>query len=139
MNLTEPLPVYLDKQPAHILIVTRSKLLQDETLQISLERILENDDRTHWMPTRLRKQYKAWIKSPAPLAVICNAPLHHQILGTNMALLREDLAVLVKGLSKRRGETKLLATGSDELKNYVTQILPVILDECDLVDVSETI
>lgn len=136
---TEPLPIYLDKQPSNVLIVTRSKLLLDETMQISLDRIFENDDRARWMPTRLRKQYKAWVKNPAPLAIICTAPGHHQIIGTNMTLLKVDLSDLVKRLSKRRGDTKLLATGSDELKEYVTQILPSILDECGLVDGSETI
>ena len=136
---TEPLPIYLDKQPSNVLIVTRSKLLLDEAMQISLDRIFENDDRARWMPTRLRKQYRGWVKTPAPLAIICNAPGHHQIIGTNMTLLKEDLADLVKRLSKRRGEIDLLATGSEELKKYVAQILPSILDECGLVDGSETI
>lgn len=123
MNLTEPLPIYLSKKPANILIITRAKLIQNDTLQISLERMFERDDAEKWMPTRLKKQYKGWLKSIAPLAIICSAPLHHQILGTNFALLEQDLTDLVATLTKRKGDIRVVTSGSDELTKCTEKIL----------------
>ena len=123
MNMTEPLPIYLSKKPANVLVITRAKLIQDETLQISLERMFERDDADKWMPTRLRKQYKGWLKSAAPLAIICSAPLHHQILGTNFVLLEQDLTDLIDTLTKRKGDICVVTSGSESLKMCVAEIL----------------
>ncbi len=122
-KMTELLPIYLNKQSAHITILNRSRLLSDETLQISLERIFERDDADKWMPTRLRKQYRNWARGSAPLVIICNAPMHHQILGTNMQLIKQDLTEMLAQLAKRKGDIHMVTSGDDDLKKLVHEIV----------------
>ena len=114
---------YIDRQEANVSIFTRSRLLNDETLQICLERIFQRDDETKSAPIRLRKLYKSWVNSGAPLIVISLAPLCSTIISTNDALLEQDLKGLIEGLSMRQGSIRVLTSGSDELIDKVQGIL----------------
>ena len=114
---------YINRQEANVSIFTRSRLLNDETLQICLERILQMDDETKSAPIRLRKLYKSWVDSGAPIIAISLAPHRSTIISTNDALLEQDLKGLIKGLSMRQGHIRVLTSGSDELIDKVQSIL----------------
>ena len=81
------------------------------------------DDETKSAPIRLRKLYKSWVDSGAPIIAISLAPHRSTIISTNDALLEQDLKGLIKGLSMRQGHIRVLTSGSDELIDKVQSIL----------------
>jgi hypothetical protein len=116
-------PTYLDSQEANVTVFTRARLMQDETRQILLERMFQLDENRKTNPNNLRTQFALWMKSPAPLIIINLAPLCSSIIGTNYTLLEDDLGELIVWLSKRRGDIRILSSGSDELTKKVAAIL----------------
>jgi hypothetical protein len=113
----------LDSEMANVTISTRAQWLGNETTQILLERLFQPPKSETMDTARLQKQYQSWLKSPAPLIITAFAPFHNAIIGTNSYLLKQDITALLRGLSKRRGDVKIVTVGSDELRDQVKVIL----------------